>query len=109
MHGHRANGGPYGSSFLAQDNADHLEKNLTEVRLPLNSPTFAFVAAFAFAAAALRRLCAFVSANANVAAGVVPAVAVAAASEYALNKAAKNASFIIGEQKILGAALRNLL
>ena len=66
------------------------------------------VAAFAFAAA-LRRLCAFVSANANVAAGVVPAVAVAAASEYALNKAAKNASFIIGEQKILGAAVRNLL
>ena len=68
----------------------------------------ALVAAFAFAAAALRRLCAFVSANANVAAGVVLAVAVAAASEYALNKAAKNASFIIGEQKILGAAVQNL-
>ena len=70
MHGHRANGGPYGSSFLAQDSANNLEKNLAEVRLPLNSPTFAFVATFAFAAAALRRLCAFVSANANVAAGV---------------------------------------
>jgi hypothetical protein len=54
----------------------------------------------------LRRFFAFVSANAAAASGVVPAAAVAAAPEYALNKACNSPWLIHGEQKCNQILLR---